>query len=187
MTPKYTNGPEPWRLLTPGEVVLACGAFLAAHPRCDEAVWLTREGDSLVCWCDDCQDLRTYTVSAGETSFPHLNLASVWDTTKGARDRGDMQARVVSLRVPSEKAEELEAAYRNVLLPEMEQYPGFSAMVLLRDADTGELLELTLWQDEEAKRTSEGEWELLKWKLQSLAAVSGQTPTVENYDLWLSS
>jgi heme-degrading monooxygenase HmoA len=98
-----------------------------------------------------------------------------------------MQARVVSLRVPPGKAEELEAAYRNVLLPETEQYPGLSAMVILRNADTGEMLELTLWQDEEAKLASEGEEELLKWKLQSLAAVSGQTPTVRNYDLWLLS
>jgi hypothetical protein len=56
-----------------------------------------------------------------------------------------MQARVVSLRVWPDQAEELKEAYRNVLLPETEQYPGFAAMVLLRNADTGEMLELTLW------------------------------------------
>ncbi len=98
-----------------------------------------------------------------------------------------MQARLVSFLVPKEKAEEVEGAYRNALLPETEQYPGFSAMVILRNAATGETLELTLWRDEETRRKSGQKGELLEWKLQSLTAITGQVPAIENYDLWLIS
>ncbi len=54
--------PEPWRAIEEDQVVLAFVAFLMAHPACEEAVKLTREGSSVVCWCELCEDLRTYQV-----------------------------------------------------------------------------------------------------------------------------
>ncbi len=57
--------PRPWRPITNDEVPLACVAFLMAHSECDEAVSFSREGQSLVCWCGLCRDLRTYEVVGG--------------------------------------------------------------------------------------------------------------------------
>lgn len=54
-------------------------------------------------------------------------------------------------------------------------------MVILRNTATGETLELTLWRDGETRRKSGQKGELLEWKLQSLAAIAGQMPTVENF------
>ena len=58
-------------------------------------------------------------------------------------------------------------------------------MVILRNVATSETLEITLWRDEETRRKSGQKGELLEWKLQSLAAITGQMLTIENYDLWL--
>jgi hypothetical protein len=57
-------------------------------------------------------------------------------------------------------------------------------MQILRNVATSETLELTLWRDEETRRKSGQKGELLEWKLQSLAAITGQMLTIENYDLW---
>jgi heme-degrading monooxygenase HmoA len=69
-----------------------------------------------------------------------------------------MQARVVSLRVPPERVEEIESTYRDVLLPESEQQPGFSAMMILRNEETGETLELTLWTVRGKEGYLSGNW-----------------------------
>ncbi len=65
------------------------------------------------------------------------------------------QVRVLGVRVPPEKIEEVERAYRASLLPITERHEGFNALLLLWDKDTGEALEVTLWEDEEARRSSE--------------------------------
>lgn len=58
--------PRPWRQIQEDQVDLAAVAFLMAHPVCDEAVQISREGRSLVCWCGLCRDLRTYQVESEE-------------------------------------------------------------------------------------------------------------------------
>ena len=54
--------PQSWRPIEEDQVVLVGTAFLMAHLTCAEAVQVTREGSSLVCWCELCQDLSTYQV-----------------------------------------------------------------------------------------------------------------------------
>ncbi len=54
--------PRPWRLIEEDHVDLSAAAFLMMHPACGEAVQISREGQSLVCWCELCRDLRTYQV-----------------------------------------------------------------------------------------------------------------------------
>ena len=62
-----------------------------------------------------------------------------------------MLARVISFQVPPQRVEEVENAYRTSLLPETETYEGFVTMLTLRNEETDEMLELTLWRDEEAR------------------------------------
>lgn len=45
--------------------------------------------------------------------------------------------------------------YLHSLIPAVERHKGFRALLLLWDPDTGEALEITLWQDEDAWRASE--------------------------------
>jgi hypothetical protein len=81
--------------------------------------------------------------------------------------------------------DKVENAYRTSLLPET--YDGFLSMLTLRNEDTDEMLELTLWRDEEAKLESERAGGLLAWKLDALEAITGEATRVENYELRLMS
>ncbi len=51
------------RRITEEEVLLACAAFLMAHEGCGEDVELAKLADTLVCYCDRCNDLRTFVVT----------------------------------------------------------------------------------------------------------------------------
>jgi hypothetical protein len=102
--------------------------------------------------------------------------------------RRDMLARVISVQVPPERLDEVERAYKSSLLPETETYDGFLTLLTLRNEDSNEMLEVTLWQDEEARLESERAGGLLEWKLNALEAITGEATTrVENYELRLIS
>ena len=98
-----------------------------------------------------------------------------------------MFARVISFQGMPDTLDEVENAYRTSLLPETETYNGFRAMLTLRNEDTNEMLELTLWQDEEARLESERPGGLLEWKLNALEAITGEAARVENYELRILS
>jgi hypothetical protein len=98
-----------------------------------------------------------------------------------------MLARVISFQVRPEKLDEVENAYRSSLLPETETYDGFLTLLTLRDENYNEMLELTLWRDEEARLESERAGGLLEWKLNALETITGEATTVENYELRLMS
>lgn len=66
-----------------------------------------------------------------------------------------MFARVISFKVSPDRLDEVENAYRSSLLPETQKYVGFLTLLTLRNEHTNEMLELTLWQDEEARLESE--------------------------------
>ena len=98
-----------------------------------------------------------------------------------------MQARVLSVQVPQDKVEEVEDAYHASLIPAVERYEGFSALLLLWDADTGQALEITLWQNEDARQASEEEGGPVQQKLDTLTRILGKAPTFENYQLRIMS
>ena len=56
--------PGSWRPITRDEALAAAAAFTMAHPRCGRAVRIWPEEHSLVCWCEACEDLRTYAVDS---------------------------------------------------------------------------------------------------------------------------
>ena len=93
------------------------------------------------------------------------------------------RVRVLELRVSSEKMEEVERAYHDSLLHITERHKGFRALLLLWDKDTGEALEVTLWEDEEARRTSEEEGGPVPIKMEALGGILGERPKVGSYEM----
>lgn len=57
--------PVPSRRITEEEVPLACAAFLMAHEGCAEDVELAELTNTIVCYCDRCDDLLTFVVAVG--------------------------------------------------------------------------------------------------------------------------
>ncbi len=98
-----------------------------------------------------------------------------------------MFARVISFQVQPDRLDEVENAYQSSLLPETKKHDGFLTLLTLLDEDSNEMLELTLWQDEEARLGSERAGGLLEWKLNALEAITGEATRVENYELRLMS
>ncbi len=90
-----------------------------------------------------------------------------------------MQARILSLRVAPEVLEELTSIYHTSLLPELRQQRGFSALLLLCDAETGKALELTLLDSEDARQESEEEGGVLDQKLDTLTKTLGVMPKLK--------
>jgi hypothetical protein len=97
------------------------------------------------------------------------------------------QVRVLGVRVPPEKLEEVERAYRASLLQITERHEGFNALLLLWDKDTGEALEVTLWEDEEARRSSEEEGGPVPTKMEVLGGIVGERPEIHSYELRIIS
>ncbi len=93
------------------------------------------------------------------------------------------RVRVLGVRVPPEKMEEVERAYHDSLLPMMGQQEGFRVLLLLWDPDTGEALEVTLWDSEEARRSSEEEGGPVPIKAETLGEILGDRPTIRSYEL----
>ena len=93
------------------------------------------------------------------------------------------RVRVLGLKVPPEKMEEVERAYHDSLLPMMRQQEGFRVLLLLWDPDTGEALEVTLWDSEEARRSSEAEGGPVPTKADTRGKILGDRPAIRSYEL----
>ncbi len=98
-----------------------------------------------------------------------------------------MKAKVMSVRVPPERVQEVVAAYRDSIIPAAEQVRGFSALLVLWDADGSRVTDLTLWQDEEAVRKSEKQGGPVEQKMRMLADIAGEEPDLGNHELLLIS
>jgi heme-degrading monooxygenase HmoA len=96
-----------------------------------------------------------------------------------------VKARVIGFKVPSEKLEEVENAYLTSLIPDMETYRGFTFVLLLRNEDDNETLEVSIWEDEQALRESERDGGVLERKAQTLESITGNATAIENYELHL--
>jgi heme-degrading monooxygenase HmoA len=96
-----------------------------------------------------------------------------------------LRARMIGFKVPPGRLEELENVYLTSLIPEMEKHPGFTFVLLIRNKDTDETLEVSIWEDEDALRESEKEGGLLEWKANTLESITGSATDIENYELRL--
>jgi heme-degrading monooxygenase HmoA len=96
-----------------------------------------------------------------------------------------LQARMIGFKVPPERLEEVENAYLTSLVPEMEKRRGFVFVLLVRNKDTNETLEVSIWEDEDALRESEKEGGIVEWKANALERITGSATDIENYELRL--
>jgi len=92
---------------------------------------------------------------------------------------------MIGFNVPPEKVEEIENAYLTSLVPEMEKHQGFTFVLLIRNKNTNETLEVSIWEDEDALRESEKEGGVVDWKTSVLESITGNAPAIENYELRL--
>jgi len=92
---------------------------------------------------------------------------------------------MIGFKVPPERLEEVESAYLTSLVPEMEKQRGFTLVLLIRNKDTNETLEVSIWEDEDALRETEREGGLLEWKANVLESITGSATDIENYELRL--
>jgi heme-degrading monooxygenase HmoA len=96
-----------------------------------------------------------------------------------------VQARLIGFKVPPERLEETENTYLTSLVPEMEKHQGFTFVLLIRNKDTNETLEVSIWEDEDALRESEKEGGVVDWKTNVLESNTGNATAIENYELRL--
>ena len=96
-----------------------------------------------------------------------------------------MKARVIGFKVPPDRLEEVENAYLTSLVPEMETYEGFTLVLVLRNEETDETLEVSVWEDQEALRESEREGGVVERKANMLESITGNAPAIVNYELRL--
>jgi heme-degrading monooxygenase HmoA len=104
---------------------------------------------------------------------------------KGKAKGSIMQARMIGFKVPPERLEEVENAYLTSFVPEMEKYEGFAFVLLIRNKDTNETLEVSIWEDEDALREGEMEGGVVEWKTNVLESITDSATAIENYELRL--
>jgi heme-degrading monooxygenase HmoA len=92
---------------------------------------------------------------------------------------------MIGFKVPPERLEEIENAYLTSLVPEMEKHQGFAFVLLIRNKDTNETLEVSIWEDEDALRESEKEGGIVDWKTNVLESIAGSATAIETYELRL--
>jgi heme-degrading monooxygenase HmoA len=90
-------------------------------------------------------------------------------------------ARVSALEGPPELMDESLRLAREVVLPQGRLMEGFKGMIVLGDRHSGKTLGITLWESEEAMRTSE---EAAKRLREESAQAGGDTiASVERYEV----
>ncbi len=66
-----------------------------------------------------------------------------------------MHARVITVRVPPARLADAVRIVREVVVPPLQQRPGFQHFLLLTDPATGTVIAISRWATEEALRASE--------------------------------
>jgi heme-degrading monooxygenase HmoA len=92
---------------------------------------------------------------------------------------------MIGFKVPPERLEEIENAYLNSLVPEMEKHRGFAFVLVFRNEDTNETFEVSIWEDEDALRESAKQGGVLDWKTNMIENITGDATVIENYELRL--
>lgn len=96
-----------------------------------------------------------------------------------------MHARVTRVRGNSETMEAGIAHFRDTLLEQLEQMPGFHDAVLMIDREHGDGLAITLWDTEEALRQSEQGADALR--TESASQMQASVTSVERFEIVVQS
>jgi heme-degrading monooxygenase HmoA len=101
----------------------------------------------------------------------------------GERSSDEMHARVTTLEGAPDKVDDGTRHVRERLLPQMRQHDGFEGFVILADRQSGKMLAVTLWEDEEALRQSEEAMSRLRGETAQATATT--VAGVNRYDVTL--
>src|SRR5215216_4342862 len=93
-----------------------------------------------------------------------------------------MFARVTTLEGPPEHIDEALRDVRERILPRIQQYDGYNGFIALGERRTGKVLGITLWESEQALRSTEEE-EANRLGGETAEAVGQVIANVESYDV----
>ena len=94
-----------------------------------------------------------------------------------------MHARVSTAQYQLDKLDEGIQIYRESVLPEMRQQPGFKGVMALVDRSTGKAISLSLWGTEADARASGVGSAYMQANLAKLAPLVAAAPIIETYEV----
>jgi uncharacterized protein YuzE len=92
-----------------------------------------------------------------------------------------MFARVTTLEGPPEQIDEALRHVRERVLPRIQQYDGYNGFIVLGDRRAGKVLGITLWENQQALRSTEEEANRLR--RETAEAVGQAIAGVESYEV----
>ena len=94
-----------------------------------------------------------------------------------------MHARLITSQFQLDKLEEAGQLYRESILPEVRQLPGFKGRMVLGDRSTGKVISLTLWESEADARASGEGSAFMQATVAKFALFYAAPPVIEIYEV----
>jgi hypothetical protein len=94
-----------------------------------------------------------------------------------------MHARVVTSQLQLDKLEETLQLYRESILPEVRQLPGFKGRIGLGDRSKGKAIAITLWESEADARASGEGSAFMQASVAKFAPFYAAPPVIEIYEV----
>ena len=94
-----------------------------------------------------------------------------------------MYARVVTGQYYPGKSDEGEQLYRQSILPETRQQPGFKGAIGLVDRSSGKAISITFWETEASAQASGASSSYGQAQLAKVASLFAAVPVVETYEV----
>jgi len=94
-----------------------------------------------------------------------------------------MHARLVTSQFQLDKLEEAGQLYRESILPEVRQLPGFKGRMVLVDRSKGKVIAITLWESEADARASGEGSAFMQATLAKNAPFYAAPPVIEIYEV----
>ena len=93
-----------------------------------------------------------------------------------------MHARLVTSQFQLDKLEEAGQLYRESILPEVRQLPGFKGRMVLGDRSKGKVITLTFWESEADARASGEGSAFMQASVAKFAPFYAAPPVIEIYE-----
>ena len=94
-----------------------------------------------------------------------------------------MYARVVTVQYQPGKSDEGEQLYRQSILPEARQQPGFKGVIGLIDRSSGKAISITFWENEASAQASGASSSYGQAQLAKIAPLFAGAPGIETYEV----
>ena len=94
-----------------------------------------------------------------------------------------MHARLITSQFKLDKLEEAGQLYRESILPEVRQLPGFNGRLVLVDRSRGKVIAITLWESEADARASGEGSAFMQASMAKFAPFYAAPPVIEIYEV----